>query len=144
MMLPIASVLLLAGSVLLVLVPLTFSWPGRIRWITAVTAMDVFGGGMTTIATREVLVVDASNEDQRLVVTLFAPDTGPGGATLTYVAPPRIADAALLARWRAAGTPLLLLADADHPASLHGPAHVVTGLVPAPHTTRPSLGPAVD
>jgi hypothetical protein len=142
MMLLIALVLFVVGSVLLVLVPLTFSWPGRIRWITTVTAMDAFGGGMTTIATREVLVVDASNEDQHLVVTLFAPGAGPGGATLAFIAPPRIADAALLARWRAVGTPLLLLADAGRPASLHGPAHVVTGLVP--DMTRPSLGPAMD
>jgi hypothetical protein len=143
MTLLIGIALLGAIGMLTVLVPLQLPWRQRVRWLATAVATDPVSQAVAPIDAREALVVDAVSSPDRIVVTLLLPGPSTSGTTATYVAPPGPTTAALLARWRAAGTPLLLLAEGGH-TSLHGPHHAVTGLRAADPALRPAARPVTD
>jgi hypothetical protein len=121
------AVLVLAGVVVAVL-PLWLPWGPRLRFLTA-TAMQPWtgvGGAPDGIGPREVVVTAVDGAPgwfAARVQTLY-----PRECSVELVGTGPFACLAQLGRWRAAGTPLLLVSDHDGEATLHGPTSDVTGL----------------
>ncbi len=120
-------VAIVAGCMAVVVVSLRSPWPRRVRWLVATNALGCWGMPTEPIMMREVFVVDLWSEDQRLSVIVRA--WGSASRDTTLVAEDAtVTTAAQVARWRTAGTPLLLVSNRSGRVSLHGPTRVVSYL----------------
>jgi hypothetical protein len=90
---------------------------------------------------REVLVVDVCHNDEKLSVVVRTPGLPQSDTTLEAIGAAMLVPAAHAARWRAAGTPLLLASAGNGRASLHGPTYVVADLLVLDHDRRERARP---
>jgi hypothetical protein len=119
--------LLVAGCTALVVRTLTLPWPQRVSWLMASNALSHWSLAAEPLLMREVVVVDVCRHGDELVVDVRAPGSR-HDTTLALVGDGAAAAEAHAVCWRSAGTSLLLIGDgATAPASLHGPARVLSG-----------------
>lgn len=100
----------------------------RVDWLIAATRSTTAATPEEPVVVREVFVVDAWTDDRLLRVVLRTPGVAQRDPTLVVTGTATLATAAQVARWRAAGTPLLLISNGIDRASLHGPTRVVSEL----------------
>ena len=110
MLIFVGVIALVACGIALVLLPLRLPWSQRVRWIVAAHAMGGWGMSAEPTIMREVFVVDLYDTTPARVVVRTA-GVAAVDTTLVLPAAPRLSIIAQLARWRAAGTPLLLVSD---------------------------------
>lgn len=123
----VGIVVLIAGCAALVVLPLQLPWPQRVRWLVASNALGYWGLPTQPTIMTEVFVVDVCAGDPFWVV-LRAPGAARPDTTLVLAEAAPFGTVPRLARWRAAGTPLLLVSDRSRSVSLHGPTSAVCGL----------------
>ncbi len=128
MLIAASVVAIIAGSVAVVLLTLRLPWPQRVHWLVATNALGCWGAPSAPITMREVFVVDVWTEGCRLNVVVRTSGSPPSDTTLVLAETPPLTTSAQVARWRAAGTSLLLVSDGSGRVSLHGPTRAVCGL----------------
>jgi hypothetical protein len=135
-------VLVLAG-VALAIAPLGLPWSRRVHWLSSLGVLDYWGtpGLATHLGT--VVVARFDHEGPRVTVDVREP--GGRGVRLRHECPgPVDVTTAQLDRWRAAHTPLLLVAESAGTVSLHGPTTAVTGLVIAAASPEGGTNPCAS
>ena len=128
MLILVAVVALIAGCTALVLVPPRLPWPQRVHWLVATNALGYFGLPTEPTTMTEVRVVDVCDGDPTFWVVIRAAGVTKRETTLVLAEAAPFGTGAQLARWRAAGTPLLFMSDRSASVSLHGPTSAVCGL----------------
>lgn len=135
------------GCVAVLFVAVRSPWPQRLHWLIATNALGSWGPYAAPVIMCEVFVVDVWTEGCRLNVVARTPGLPPRDTTLMLTESAPLVRSALAARWRAAGTPLLLVSDGSGSVSLHGPTNALCGLrqddarhptaSPVPHRREP-------
>ncbi len=142
-------VALTLGCLAVVIVSLRLPWPQRVRWLVANNALGYWGMPTEPIQMREVFVVDVCHDDHELSVVVRAPGSAQPDTELVLAGAATASSVAHTARWRAAGTPLLLVSNGPGALSLHGPSQTVCGFErrradtpPEPPTTAGGTTPS--
>jgi hypothetical protein len=131
------AVFVVAGLVALAtfaVLPFLLPWPQHLRWIVSSTACDQWATG-PLLGLNEVTILAAVSEGAGVV---WISGTSEASSEILVLSQPTPADLARLARWEAAGMPLLKVTHHDGEVSLHGPACSVGGLRPVTHVAIPA------
>lgn len=122
-------VVVAAASVSLFVAPFLLPWAQHLRWVIVSTALpDPWGYGSAPagLTLREATVTGVERRTDLLILTLAA--ESPFTEHAAFQGPSTDEITRLVQHWAKSRTPLLLIADPDGAATLHGPTGCVVGL----------------